>query len=75
MAEPISTILITSLTVIDKFLDKLPDYDQRKKEEYRRIKAAYLQEKSRADRIDNHLEHYADKLSLFLETFNKELDA
>lgn len=72
MANPIAMV-DTALNVIEKLLDKLPDFDQRKKSEYFKLKHAYLQEKTREDRIDNHLEHYAGNLSLFLEVWHKEL--
>jgi uncharacterized protein YsxB (DUF464 family) len=71
----ISALALASLNVIDKFLDKLPNYHQKKKEEYRRLKLNFINEKTREDRILNHLEHHLDKLTVFLETFEKELES
>lgn len=64
-----------SLSIIDKLMDKIPDYSQRKREQYKNLKNKYLNEKNAEKRDDNLVDIYHDELIVFLEAFAKELKA
>lgn len=63
------------LNVVDKTMDLIPNYDQRKKSEYRRYKTAYEEEKNKAypHRDDNLVGVYRDRLLRFIAAFNFEI--
>jgi hypothetical protein len=61
------------LGVVDKVLEAMPDYEQRKREKYFKLKKAYLEEMTREDGDDNLADNLRDELKLFIESFSKEL--
>ena len=70
----LSTIAI-ALGLADKLMDKVPDYDQRKKEKYYKLKRKYNEEISKkySERDDHLIGCLSDELCDFLETFNEEI--
>ena len=62
-----------SLSLVDQILKKTPDYDERKRKEYYKLKKDYYNEKSSKDRDDNNVSVYRDELRLFTEVFIKEI--
>lgn len=66
-------IIGLALSIVDKTLDHVPNYEQRKKEKYHKLKKAYLNELIRADRDDNLVIKLELELRQFLETFDSEL--
>ncbi len=68
-------ILEVSLSIIDKFMDMLPDYEQRKKEKFYSLKVAYENEKSKQVpyRDDNLVGIYRNRILQFLSVFNSEI--
>ena len=63
------------LSVVEKTMDFIPNYEQRKKKEYRTLRTAYENEKKKAwDDIDDNLVGiYRDRLMLFIAIYNNEI--
>ena len=63
------------LSVTDKLMDKLPDYEQRKKEKFLKMKRRYENEKAKQypDRDDNLIGVYRDRILRFIAIFNSEI--
>lgn len=63
------------LSVTGKLLDKLPDYDQRKKEKFNKLQKEYNEEitKEYPQRDDNKLANLRDEIKIFTSTFIKEI--
>lgn len=63
------------LSVTGKLLDKLPDYDQRKKEKFYKLQKEYNEEitKEYPQRDDNKIANLRDEIKLFTSTFIKEI--
>jgi len=63
------------MSIADKVMDMLPDYEQIKKEEFLRLKTAYENEKKKdvLSRDDNLVGIYRDMLLMFLSVFNEEI--
>ena len=63
------------LSVTDKLMDKLPDYEQRKKEKFLKMKRRYENEKAKQypDRDDNLIGIYRDRILRFIAIFNSEI--
>lgn len=68
-------IVDTLLSITDKVMDHLPNYEQRKKKEFRSLRMAYDNEKSKdpSQRDDNLVGVYRDRLLLFVSIFEKEM--
>ena len=64
-----------ALTFGGKLLDKIPDYDQTKKNKFFKDSKRYLEEKSKAFplRDDDLILNLKDELTAFMDAFNKEL--
>lgn len=70
------TALVAALfSVTDKLLDKMPDYDQRKKEKYFKLRTRYNDEfkKDYPSRDDDLILNLRDELLSFIDTFSKEV--
>jgi len=63
------------LSVVGKAMDLIPNYSQRKKQEYHTLRTAYDNEKKKswADRDDNLIGIYRDRLMLFIAVFSDEI--
>ena len=63
------------LSITDKLMDKLPDYSQRKRQQYYKLKKKYDREKSAEfpHRDDNLVDNLRDELIRFVDSFEKEL--
>jgi len=68
--------LQAALQIANKLLDKIPDYDQRKKEKYHKLLKDYTIEKARpADMTDHDLIlNMRDEIKNFLLVFSKEIE-
>jgi len=64
-----------ALALASKYMEKTPDYSQKKKEKFYDLKSKYENEmaKQRVDRDDSRVDHYSDELFLFLKTFYQEI--
>ncbi len=62
------------LSITDKLMDKFPNYSQRKREEFRDLKRAYLEEMKSNYRDDEKVDLLRDEIKLFVEAFSKELE-
>lgn len=73
----ITEIIGLSLSIVDKFLDKLPNYEQKKKEKYYKLKRKYNEEitKDYDLRDDNLVIVYRNELLDFLKTFVSEISS
>jgi hypothetical protein len=69
------TIVGLALSFAEKLMDKLPNYSQRKKEEFHALKKTYwkLVATQPQDRDDNLLEITYQKILSFLQDFQKEI--
>ena len=75
---PLSQIIDTFallISVVDKLMDVLPNYDQRKRKEFYNLRQKYENEKKQSYplRDDNKVGIYRDKLLLFMSEFKKEI--
>jgi hypothetical protein len=57
-----------------KLLDKMPNYDQKKREEFFKLKRDYQREKAHPDRDDDQLLNLKDKLEAFMQAFAKDIE-
>ena len=62
-----------ALSFADQLMKKLPDYEQRQKEKFYKLKKAYIYEKNLDRRDNNRMCKLRDELRLFLESFNSQL--
>ena len=77
-ADPVTGVadaVTMLLSVVGKVMDKLPNYDQRKKEEFYKLRTKYENEKSKEYymRDDNQLGIYRDRVMRFCSIFSTEL--
>lgn len=66
-------LIAAALSIVDKAMDMAPNYEQRKKQKYYKLKREFLNEITREDGDDNRIGNLRDELLQFLETFNKEI--
>lgn len=57
-----------------KLLDQMPDFDQKKKDQFYNLKTQYQKEKASPNRDDDKLLNLKEELETFLEAFHKELE-
>lgn len=62
-----------TISLVDQILKKMPDYEQRKKEKYFKLKKEYVFEKNSSNRDDNRMCKLRDELRLFVESFSNEI--
>ena len=64
-----------ALRVVDKLLERTPDYDQKQKNRYFKIKERYYEEmaKNYPERDDSNVDHLRRELRLFVEKLSTEL--
>lgn len=76
-ADSIAEIVNLLLSITDKLMDRLPDYNQRKREQYHKLKMKYLTESSKAypDRDDNLIGLCRIDLAEFVKTFEQEIES
>ena len=79
MSDPVTGVasaFTMLLSVVNKTMDMLPDYEQRKKEKYHKLLTLYENEKSQEGwlRDDNLVGIYKNKLLRFISVFKEELD-
>lgn len=68
--------LVTALLgAFGKALDKLPNYDQKKRKEYYELRLAYLQELQKEKRDLDLFMNLRDQLKAFLEAFEIDIEA
>jgi len=72
---PIGEIIQLALSITDKLMDKIPNYEQRKREQFHKLRDKYEKEivKNYPDRDDTRIDDYRDNLLRFLQDFNKEV--
>lgn len=63
MSIPISEII----SVIDKLLDQIPNYDQRQKNKFKKLKRLYFEELSLERRDHQKIDEYYDAIKLFIK--------
>jgi len=61
-------LIETVLSIVDKLLNQVPDYEERKKIKYRKLKKRYLDEMNREWRDDGKVCECREDLRSFLET-------
>ena len=68
-------LLTITLTIVSKFLDKLPTYEQSKKDKFYELKTKYETEmaKDYTNRDDNALDNMRDQLQQLLADFSSEV--
>lgn len=64
-----------ALNIVSGVLDKMPDYDQRKRKQYYKLLRKYNDEISKdyPQRDDNLVVTYSSELHDFLQAFSKEI--
>lgn len=68
--------LQAALQIANKLLDKIPDYDQRKKEKLFKLSKEYQEElvRPRDMQDDDLIANLQDEIKLFVTTFAKEIE-
>ena len=63
------------LSVVDKAMDLIPDYSQRKRKMFYSLRRAYEQERAKGfgERDDNLIGIYRDELTRFMDVFGDDL--
>lgn len=63
------------LSLLDKIMDRTPNYEQSKKEQYFKIKKKLLEEAKKPDHIKNDgiIDDLSDELLIFVESFSEEI--
>jgi hypothetical protein len=69
----VADALTMLLTVVNKTMDILPNYEQKKKEKYYRLRKRYEHEKSKHTPDDNLCDYYRDSLLRYIQTFTEEI--
>jgi len=71
------SIIGVALSFAEKLMDKMPNYSQRKKEEFHKLKASYekLVSTPPHQRDDNLVEITYKKVLAFLQDFQKEIQS
>lgn len=69
-------LIETALTTLGKVLDKMPDYDDMKKENFHTIRKKLMNEKMKPQytRDDNEIVRLEEEMRLYIEDFNSFLD-
>lgn len=77
LADSIGETVKLLLSITDKLMDRMPTYNQRKKETYHKLRMKYLEEKSKAypERDDNLVGLCRMELLEFIRTFEQEIEA
>jgi len=73
MAAGIKATIDLLLEITNKFMDQLPNYDQRKRKAFHKLKEEYENEKVSSCRDDNRVDNLRDELRRFIQDFSKEL--
>ena len=70
-----SQILVLAANIAEKYMESIPNYEQKKKEQFFDAKTRYLNEinKEIMDRDDNLVSIYHDELYIILESFYQEI--
>jgi len=68
--------LAAVLQIANKLMDKIPDYDQRKKEKLFKLSKEYQEElvRPRDMQDDDLIANLQDEIKLFVTTFAKEIE-
>lgn len=68
--------LTLALAFGSKLMDKLPDYDQKKRADFYKLKSEYFQLLSAPyeERDDDKILYQKEKLAAFMQAFNKEIE-
>lgn len=72
---PILGLLESSIKMVDNIMAKRPDYDQKKKEEWLKLRRNYEEERKRPVGYQVHgvIDDHANELMLFINTFTTEI--
>jgi len=67
--------IFTVIKLIDKVMDRMPNYEQRKKEKYFKLKKKLLDESKKPNhlKIDGRIDDLVDELILFVDAFSEEI--
>lgn len=73
--EKMGTLEIVNLAlkVFDGVLQKTPNFDQRKKKEYYKIRGEYEEELRSSIRDDNRLDNLRDQLCRMVDSYSEEI--
>jgi len=80
VGEPVTAVasaFTMLLSVVNKTMDMLPDYEQRKKEKFHKMQRDYNNEKNKEypQRDDNLVGIYRDRCLQFVAVFNYEISS
>ena len=69
-------IVATSLEIISKMMDLLPDYEQKKREKFYDLRMELMEElnKPYEDRDDAKVVYVSKQLAIYMEAFSQELN-
>ena len=69
-------LITLALGVVSKSLDKFPNYDQRKKEQFHKLRKKLAEERMKEQycRDDNEIVKLEQEVKMFLQDFNSYLD-
>lgn len=69
------TLVTTTISLADKALSLVPNYDQRKKKKFYELKERYENEfrKDYPERDDNLIDHYRNDLLCHIQAFSSEI--
>ena len=73
MSIPIIDIIGLALTLAKEVMEKMPDYDQKKKEKFYELTKRYQDEKNSINRDDRIVDELYDELCIFLKAFTEEI--
>lgn len=74
MSVAITGIIEKTLSIADKLLDHLPNYDQRKKDQYFKFKQIYRNEKNKINQDMNFMLDLLDLINDIFDTYYKEVN-
>lgn len=74
MSIAVTGIVEKVLGIADKLLDHIPDYDQRKKDQYFKFKQIYKNEKNKANQDMNFMLDLLDLINDVFDTYYKEIN-
>lgn len=67
--------ITTTLSIIDKVMDQIPNYSERKRNEFHSLRKKYIEERNKPDEVinDQYLDNLRERLRLFAVDFTKEI--
>lgn len=72
-AVAVTGIIEKTLSIADKLLDKIPNYDQRKRDQYHKLKKIYRDERDKENQDMDLMLDLLDMVNDIFDTYHREI--